>query len=355
MTIALLVVPFVASAAEPVGLGAAHSFAVLAGTTITNTGATTINGDVGLHPGTAITGLTAEMVNGEMHVADAEALAAKDALVIAYGDAAGRTPTATIGSALGGTTVLGGVYASDNGTFVIGGTVTLDAQDDPDTVFIFQMASTLTTAVGSSVVLTNGAQACNVYWQVGSSADLFNNTTFQGTILALTSITLRNGTSISGRALARNGAVTMDTNSITQVGCAVPDETTTTTTSTTTTVAATTTSTTVAATTTTGAGVGTTTTVAGTTTTVAGTAGTPTVAGNTSTPTVPDSGATSTTSGIDALVTPTTIPFPEGGAQTGGSSTPGTPDIALVAIGAALLALAVGAFGWRMRSIRRTS
>ncbi|MEX0825876.1 MAG: ice-binding family protein [Acidimicrobiia bacterium] len=318
MTIALLMVPFMAWAAEPVGLGVANSFAVLAGTTITNTGGTTINGDVGLHDGTETPGFDEVTLNGELFVADDEALAAKNALTSAYLDAAGRTPdNATLGSELGATTVFGGVYASGSGAFEINGAVTLDAQGDPDTVWIFQMASSLTTGAGSSVVLTNGAQACNVYWQVGSSADLFSNTTFRGTILALTSINLQNGVSISGRALARNGAVTMDTNTITQVGCAAPVEATTTTT-----------------------------TVAATTTTTAAPAAT------TSTTVAPVT--TSTTSGIDVLVTPT-IPFPEGGAQTGGSPTSGTPDMTLVVVGAVLLASAAGVFGWRMHSIRRNS
>jgi hypothetical protein len=374
MTIALLLVPFMAWAAEPVGLGVANSFAVLAGTTITNTGATTINGDVGLHPGTATPGLTPEMVNGEFHVANAEALDAKNALAAAYIEVAGRTPDDTIGAGLGGTTVFGGgVYASGSGAFTINGPVTLDAMGDPDAIFIFQMATTLTTGVGSSVVLTNGAQACNVYWQVGSSADLFANTTFRGTILALTSINLQNGASISGRALARNGAVTMDTNTITQVGCAAPVEATTTTTTaatTTTTAAAATTTTAAAATTTTAAAATTTTVAAATTTTVADTTSGTAVAGSTttvaaagttsttvlagSTTTVAAAGTTATTSGIDALVTPTTMAFPDGGAQTGGSSTSG-PDMALVAVGAVLLASAAGAFGWRMLSVRRNS
>ena len=204
----------------PVGLGAADSYAVLAGETITNTGATVITGDVGLHPGTATPGLTAEMVSGEIHVDDAEALAAKNALVTAYNDAAGRTPATAIATELGGQILTGGVYSA--GAFGITGTLTLDGENNPDTVFIFQMESTLTTAVGSSVVLINNAQACNVYWQVGSSADLFSNTTFIGTILALTSINLQNGASIEGRALARNGEVTMDTNTITRATCSSP-------------------------------------------------------------------------------------------------------------------------------------
>ena len=129
-------------AAEPVGLGVANSFAVLAGTTITNTGPTTINGDVGLHDGTDTPGLTPEMVNGEFHIANDEALQAKNALTATYIEVAGRTADDTLGAALGGTTVFGGgVYASATGAFTINGAVTLDAEGDPDAVFVFQMSS----------------------------------------------------------------------------------------------------------------------------------------------------------------------------------------------------------------------
>jgi hypothetical protein len=304
MTTILLLVPFTAGAAESqVGLGSAGSFAVLAGETITNTGATTINGDVGLHPGTSTTGFGTVTLNGKKHVDNDKALAAKNSLVSAYNDAAGRIPTETISTELGGTKLKAGVYNSSSGTFGITGSVTLNAQGDPDAVFIFQMSSTLITGSGSSVVLTNGAQACNVYWQVGSSATLGSGSSLQGTILALTSITLETGATIAGRALARNGSVTMDTNTITQVGCAAPIVTTTTT---------------VAATTTTAASVG-------------------------------------TTSPVDAFVSPTTIPFPEGAVGTGGGSTAGVPDMVLLVVGSGLLLSAVAAYGLRRRSMRLDS
>jgi hypothetical protein len=123
---------------------------------------------------------------------------------------------------LGGTTKTAGVYDSADGTFGITGTLTLDAQGDPNAVFIFKTASTLITAGASSVVLVNDAQACNVFWQVGSSATLGTNSTFNGNILALTSITLTTGANVNGRVLARNGAVTLDTNTITKATCAAP-------------------------------------------------------------------------------------------------------------------------------------
>ncbi len=205
---------------QPVGLGTADSFAVLAGSTITNTGSTTITGDVGLHPGTAVTGFESVTLDGEGHIDDAIAKQAKVDLVTAYEDAAGRTPVTTLDSAeLGGRTLTGGVYGSAS-ELQMTGTLTLDAQGDPETVWVFQAGSTLITATDSNVNLVNGADACNVFWQVGSGATLGSNSTFAGTIMALTSITLTTGATIQGRALARNGAVIMDTNTITNEACA---------------------------------------------------------------------------------------------------------------------------------------
>ena len=201
-------------AAATVNLGTAGSFAVLAGETITNTGPTTITGDVGLHPGAAVTGFETVTLNGAQHIGDAVALDAKSALVTAYNDAAGATPVTKVATELGGTTLKPGVYGSD--TLGLTGTLTLDGEG----LYIFQAASTLITASDSSVALINGASACNVYWQVGSSATLGTNTSFKGTIMALTSIALNTGATLQGRALARNGAVTMDNNTIDSSACA---------------------------------------------------------------------------------------------------------------------------------------
>jgi uncharacterized repeat protein (TIGR01451 family) len=198
-----------------VPLGTAASFAVLAGSTVTNTGATTLKGDLGLSPGTSVTGFPPGQVNGSTHVADTVAAAAQTDLTAAYNDAAARPVTATVPVELGGTTLTPGVYASAAGTFGITGTLTLDAQGDPNAVFIFQAASTLITAAASNVTLINGAQASNVFWVVGSSATLGTNSTLQGSVIALASITVTTGTSIDGRALARNGAITLDSNTIT--------------------------------------------------------------------------------------------------------------------------------------------
>jgi uncharacterized repeat protein (TIGR01451 family) len=213
---ALIGVQSSASAATaPVPLGTAANFAVLAGSTVTNTGPTTINGDLGLSPGTSVTGFPPGRVNGALHVADSVAVQAKADLTAAYNNAAARPVTATVPVELGGTTLTPGVYHSAAGTFGITGTLTLDAQGDPNAVFIFQAASTLITAASSNVTLINGAQASNVFWVVGSSATLGTNSTLRGTVMALASITVTTGTSIDGRALARNGAVTLDTNTVT--------------------------------------------------------------------------------------------------------------------------------------------
>src|SRR5665648_213818 len=252
----VLVLPGVAFAAQPpVDLGTTSSFAVLAGSTITNTGATTISGDaggdVGLFPGTAFTGQASVTLSGAVHLADAVASTAKDDLVTAYNDAAGRTPVTTIPTELGGTTLDPGVYNSASGTFQITGTLTLDAHGDPDAVFIFQTASTLVTASDSSVSLLNGARFCRVFWQVGSSATLGTSSHFVGHIFALTSIAAQTGATVQGQLLARNGEVTLDTNTITNGPCAASSTTTTSGGTTTTTSGGTTTTTPEGATTTT--------------------------------------------------------------------------------------------------------
>ena len=210
---------------SPVLLGTADSFAVLGGSAITNTGSTVLNGDLGLHPGTAVTGFPPGTVNGAVHVNDAVAEQAKADLVTAYNDAAGRPRTATASPDIGGQTLTPGVYRTGSvASLGLTGTLTLDAQGDPSAVFIFQIESTLTTATDSRVTIINGGQACNVFWQVGSSATLGTRTAFQGTILALTSISAANGVTIGGGFMARNGAVTLDTDTVTRSQCAVGTE-----------------------------------------------------------------------------------------------------------------------------------
>ena len=207
--------PAARAAVAPVSLGTAANYGVLAASTVTNTGPTTINGDLGLSPGTAITGFPPGQVDGTINAANGAALQAQNDLTAAYNAAAASPVTATIPVELGGTTVTPGVYASPAGTFGITGTLTLDAQGDPNAVFIFKAASTLITASASNVVLVNGAQAANVFWVVGSSATLGTYSIIQGNIMAQASITVTTGAIVDGRALARTAAVTLDSDTIT--------------------------------------------------------------------------------------------------------------------------------------------
>ena len=326
-TLVLLVaIPGSAQAATAVGLGTADSFVVLAGTGVTNTGPTTLNGDIGTFPTTTITDLGTITINGTNHAGDGVTQGAKTDLTTAYDAAAGQGPTNPIAAALDGQTLVPGVYNSasqillnggavtldaggnaaavwvfqagsdlivGNGSVVNltngaqacnvfwqvgssgdrgirecsevpaergragvgdtlagqgptlpiaaaldgqtlvpgvynsasqillnGGAVTLDAGGDAAAVWVFQAGSDLIVGNGSVVNLTNGAQACNVFWQVGSSASLGTSVAFRGTIMALTSITLATAATLEGRALARNGTVTLDTNTITRPICA---------------------------------------------------------------------------------------------------------------------------------------
>lgn len=222
----IFLISLASAATATVNLGTAAPFAILAGAGITNTGTTTVNGDVGSHPTPAQSGFgpgaNSVTITGTNHHDDAVTSTAKDDLVTAYNDAAGRTGgTPVVGGELGGLTLTPGVYVDDNApdSLAITGTLTLNGLDDPDSVFIFQSGSTLITASASNVVLTRGAQACHIFWQVGSSATLGTGSHLEGTILALTSITLDNSATLNGRALARNGAVTLDTNTIQMVPC----------------------------------------------------------------------------------------------------------------------------------------
>ena len=224
-----------AQAVQPIiNLGTTESFAVLAGSGITNTGPTTVSGtaggDMGSSPTQAFTGEVDVTTTGTKYTAPSAVVdGAKDDLVLAYDDAAGRIPADTVSADLGGQTLTEGVYNSAS-SLGLTGTLTLDAENNPDAVFIFQAGSTLTTASSSKVALINGAQACNVYWQVGSSATFGTTTEFVGHVFALTSITANNNATFQGQLLARNGAVTLDSNTITNDLCAevtpTPTETT---------------------------------------------------------------------------------------------------------------------------------
>jgi Ice-binding-like len=218
----LLTLVLASTAQADVLLRTADPFAVLAGSTVTNTGDTVINGDLGLHPGTSVTGFPPGTVNGAQHISNAVAQRAKTDLVTAYQDAAGRSQTATAPPDVGGgQTFTPGVYRTGSvASLGLTGNVTLNAQGNPNAVFIFQIESTLTTATDSSVTLINGAQACNVFWQVGSSATLGTRTAFKGNILALESIDVSDSVTVDGRLLARDGAVTLINDTVTRSRCA---------------------------------------------------------------------------------------------------------------------------------------
>ena len=216
----------VAAGPPSVGLGTAGAYGVLAGDTITNTGATTINGDLGLFPGSAVVG--SPTVIGASNVNNSAAQIAKNDLRTAYLDAEGRSgPTLVAAGALGGRTLAPGLYKDDGAPASLGISTgqTLTLSGDSRSVWIFQSASTLITETGSRVVLTGGAQACNVFWQVGSSTTLKTGSTFVGTVLAHTDISVQNSVTIAGRLLAGAqangaGALTLDTDTITRSNCA---------------------------------------------------------------------------------------------------------------------------------------
>ena len=209
-------------AATTVNLGTGDNFAVIGASTVTNTGASVINGDLGLSPGTAITGFPPGIVNGTTHTADAVALQAQIDITAASNSITGQECDSDLTDQdLGGLTLTPGVYCFSSSAQLTE-TLTLNGEGNPDAVFIFKINSTLTTASGSSVVYINSGQSCNTFWQVGSSATLGSTTSFQGNILALDSITLNTGAIVNGRLLARTGAVTLDSNTISKATCTTP-------------------------------------------------------------------------------------------------------------------------------------
>lgn len=200
----------------PIDLGTAAPFSALASSTLTNTGPSVVNGDIGLSPGTSITGFPPGIVAGTVHATDAVAAQAQADLTTAYGVASGLTPTTSGLSDLTGLSLTPGVYAGD--ALSLSGALTLSGA--AESVWVFQATSTLTVASGAIITVTGGASACNVFWQVGSSATIRTGAQFVGTVMAQESITAQSAATVTGRLLARNGAVTLDTNALTApTGC----------------------------------------------------------------------------------------------------------------------------------------
>lgn len=217
-------IPTITTGANPtIRQGTTTSYGVLAHTTITNTGATTISGsaggDVGLSPGTSYTGSGTVTRSGVDHITDGAAAIAKADLATAFSDLMVPTPTTLAAPDLAGQTLVPGTYTTAATTFENSGNLTLDAGGDASAVFIFQAASTVITSTSSTMTLTNGAQACNVFWAVGSSATIGNSSTFVGHIYSAVSITANSGATIYGQLLAQTGAVTLNNNTIVNNSC----------------------------------------------------------------------------------------------------------------------------------------
>jgi len=207
--------------AQAVSLGSAVNFGAVAATTITNSGQTIVNGELGLSPGSSITGFPPGL-SGTIHINDAEAVAAQADAHNAYNQAVALAFTTDLsGSDLGGKTLTAGVYHFDT-TATLNGILTLDGGGNSSSVFVFQIGTTFMTGAAAQVVLTNGAQACNVFFQVGSSATLGGGTIFAGNILAFTSISLNTAVSVQGGLYALNGAVTLLDNNVTAQNTCAP-------------------------------------------------------------------------------------------------------------------------------------
>jgi hypothetical protein len=212
------VIPLQTTVQATIPMGGTASLAVLAGSAVSSTGATVINGDLGLSPGSSIGGFPPGKLNGTEHINDAIATQAKMDLTTAYNNAAGRTCTdiVTLSGNIGGLTLTPGLYKSTSSLAISSGDLTFDAKGNSSAVFIIQIASSLTTTSGRKVFLSGGALASNIFWQVGSSATFGTTSVFEGTIMAMQSITFDTGATLNGRGLARTGAVVMAGNTITK-------------------------------------------------------------------------------------------------------------------------------------------
>jgi hypothetical protein len=211
-----VVIPMQTTVQTTVPLAGASGFAVIAGSSVTSTGSTSITGDLGLSPGTSVTGFPPGILIGIQHISDSIADQAKLDLTAAYNDAAGRTCTdkVLLQGNMGGLTLTPGLYKSSSSLSISSGDLTFDAKGNANAVFVIQMASTLTVSAARKVILTGGALASNIFWQVGSSATFESASEFKGTIMAMQAITFKTGASLDGKALARTAGVSMEANTI---------------------------------------------------------------------------------------------------------------------------------------------
>lgn len=211
-----ITIPLQTTVQTKVSLGQTSNLALLAGSAITNTGATNITGDLGLSPGTSVGGFPPGILTGTLHINDATATQAKLDLTSAYNDAAGRTATdiVTLSGNLGGLTLTPGLYKSTSSLAISSGDLTLDGKGNANSVFIIQIASTLTVTSGRQVILSGGALAANIFWQVGSSATFGTTSVFKGTVMAMESITFNTGATLEGKGLARTGGISLSGNTI---------------------------------------------------------------------------------------------------------------------------------------------
>jgi len=210
------VIPIQTTVNTTIPLAGATGLTLLAGSAITNTGSTNITGDIGLSPGTSIGGFPPGILNGKSHINDAIATKAKFDLTAAYNDAASRTTIdmVTLSGNIGGLTLTPGLYKSTSSLALSSGDLAFDAKENANAIFIIQIASSLTVTSGRKVILSGGASASNIFWQVGSSATFGTTSVFKGTVMAMQSITFNTGATLDGKALARTGAVTLAGNTI---------------------------------------------------------------------------------------------------------------------------------------------
>jgi hypothetical protein len=211
-----VVIPVQTTQQNAIPLAGAVNFTILAGSAVTNTGPTTVNGDIGLSPGSSVGGFPPGILVGTQHINDVTVNQAKIDLTTAYNDAMGRvcTDIVTLSGNIGGLTLTPGLYKSTSSMAISSGDVTFDAKGNANAVFIIQIASSFTTTSGRKVILAGGALASNIYWQVGSSATFGTTSVLKGNFFVMQSITFNTGATLDGRALTRIGGVTMSSNTL---------------------------------------------------------------------------------------------------------------------------------------------